>query len=146
MDNVTSIQDLVSYSKGQIVRLPDFAEGQPFVARLKRPSLLALAKSGKIPNSLLQTANSLFAGRGVDEKKESALKDLFSVIDAICEACFVEPSYREIKKSGVELTDEQQMFIFNYSQEGTKALDRFHFQSKHNTRVDYVQEVQKNPG
>lgn len=53
----TSIQDLISYSQGQIVKLPDFSEGQPFYARLRRPSMLSLMSNGKIPNSLVITAN-----------------------------------------------------------------------------------------
>lgn len=52
---ITSLQNLKTYTKGQIVELPPFAEGMPFVARLKRPSMLALVKSGKIPNELLVT-------------------------------------------------------------------------------------------
>ncbi len=31
---ITSLADLQAYAKGQIVMLPPFAEGQPFVARL----------------------------------------------------------------------------------------------------------------
>ena len=62
-NDITSIAQLSEYAKGQVVRLPDFAPDQPFVARLKRPSMLVLAKSGKIPNSLLETASSLFDGK-----------------------------------------------------------------------------------
>ena len=61
-NKITSIYDLQRYAKGQIVRLPDFAEDQPFVARMRRPSLLIMAKSGKIPNRLLSTATNLFNG------------------------------------------------------------------------------------
>ena len=124
---VTNLSDLQEYAKGQVVQLPDFAENQPFVARLSRPSMLSLAKAGKIPNSLLVSANELFAeGTGsFDPKKESMMDDMFSVIDVLCDACFVEPTYQEIKESGITLTDEQYMFIFNYSQEGVKALENF---------------------
>ena len=95
------------------------------MARIKRPSMLALAKANKIPNSLLLTAHNLFAGAGVDKKKPEALKDVFSVLDVICEACFVEPTYQELREAGVELTDEQYMFLFNYTQRGVRALDNF---------------------
>lgn len=50
---VTTLHDLQTYTSGSIVKLPDFAEGQPLIARLKRPSMLALAAHGQIPNSLL---------------------------------------------------------------------------------------------
>lgn len=124
---ITNFSDLQEYARGQVVQLPDFAENQPFVARLSRPSMLALAKAGKIPNSLLVSANELFSqGTGsFDPTKESMMDDMFSVIDVLCDACFVEPTYQEIKDSGITLTDEQYMFIFNYSQEGVKALENF---------------------
>lgn len=123
-NKVTSLADLSKYAKGTIIELPAFANGQPFFARLRRPSMLALAKSGKIPNELLLTANGLFSGKGLNEEDEFAMKDVWGVIDTICEACFIEPSYAEIQKV-IELTDEQMMFIFNYSQAGVRALEPF---------------------
>lgn len=143
MLQVTSLEQLALYSQGQIVQFPDFGEGQPFVARIKRPSMLALAKMGKIPNSLLNTANGLFAGKGINEKNKSALGDLFQILDVICEDCFLEPTYADMKEAGVELTDEQLMFIFNYTQQGTKALDNFRKKPEHHERPDHVQEVQE---
>ena len=127
---ITSIDQLKQYAQGQVIELPAFSEDQPFVARLKRPSMLALAKANKIPNSLLLTANNLFAGSGVDTKKPEALKDVFSVLDVICEACFVEPTYQDLREAGVELTDEQYMFLFNYTQRGVRALESFRSQSQ----------------
>ena len=70
----TSIQDLISYSQGQIVKLPDFSEGQPFYARLRRPSMLSLMSNGKIPNSLVITANRLFNGKGMDDRNENSCR------------------------------------------------------------------------
>lgn len=127
----TSLEDLVKASQGVIVELPPFVEGQPFVAKIRRPSMLALVKSGKIPNPLLATANKLFTDGTVDEDDPQALSGLFSVLDAICEACFVEPSYSEMKEAGIELTDDQLMFIFNYTQRGVAALDSFRSQLKY---------------
>lgn len=129
---ITSLQNLKTYTKGQIVELPPFAEGMPFVARLKRPSMLALVKSGKIPNELLKTANDLFMGRSNKSSGGSninELKEMFTIFDALCEASFVEPTWEEIKESGMELTDDQYTFIFNYSQQGVKALKSFRSQS-----------------
>lgn len=125
---ITSFEDLQTYAKGDIVELPPFAQDRPFVARLTRPSMMELVKRGKIPNTLLKSANELFSGGIVgafDEDKEDALSQLFEVIDVICEASFVEPTYQQIKDSGIKLTDEQLMFIFNYSQAGIKALESF---------------------
>lgn len=128
--SVTTLDDLKAYNSGTLVELPEFAEGQPFVAKLKRPSLLAMIKGGKIPNQLLDTANSLFSGEDKQNSKskktsEARLKEMFDVFDLICEAAFVEPSYSDLKNAGIELTDEQYIFIFNYTQNGVKALSSF---------------------
>lgn len=127
---ITSLKELESYAQGQIVELPAFAEDQPFVARLQRPSIINLAKSGKIPNSLLASANSLFTRGRVTAKDEQALGQLYDILDVFCEACFLEPTYEEIKNAGITLTDEQLMFVFNYSQTGVRALEPFRNKSK----------------
>ena len=124
MQEVTSISQLNEYAKGQLVELPSFGEGQPFFARLRRPSMLALAKSGKIPNSLLATANRMFDS-SLDTKNENMLKEFYTVIETILEAAFVEPTYQEIKDAGVQLSDDQMIFVFNYTQQGVRALDQF---------------------
>ena len=125
-EQVTSLEQLKQYANGNIVRLPDFAEGQPFVARLKRPSILGMAKQGKIPNSLLVKTNELFVQSGsLDTEENSMMQEIYDVIDLIANETFVEPTYDEIKSTGIELTDEQMMFIFNYSQQGVKALESF---------------------
>ena len=121
----TSIQDLISYSQGQIVKLPDFSEGQPFYARLRRPSMLSLMSNGKIPNSLVITANRLFKGKGMDDRNENSMSEVLQLLEVICESAFVEPSYKELKEAGVHLTDQQYMAVFNYTQEGVKALEPF---------------------
>lgn len=125
-EQVTSLEQLKQYANGNVVRLPDFAEGQPFVAKLKRPSILGMAKQGKIPNSLLVKTNELFVQSGsLDTEENSMMQEIYDVIDLIANETFVEPTYDEIKSTGIELTDEQMMFIFNYSQQGVKALESF---------------------
>ena len=127
---ITSIEQLKQYSTGQVVELPPFGDGQPFVARIKRPSMMGLVKKGQIPNELLSSANSLFekGPQGMMQKgtfDEDTMTKLFDIIDVICEASFVEPTYKELKESGIELTDDQYMFVFNYTQNGVNALDSF---------------------
>lgn len=121
---VTSILDLQEYAKGVLVELPDFAEGQPFVVRLRRPSMLVLAKSGKIPNELLATADALFNGTK-KEKNPNALKEITGILEIMADAALAEPTYAEVKEAGLDLTDEQFMAIFNYTQAGVRALDTF---------------------
>lgn len=126
-DMVTDINQLKAYMEGKVVKLPDFAEGQEFYARLKRPSLLAMIREGRIPNTLMNSANEMFvsgSGAMVDAPEEK-MKEIFNVIDVLCEATFVAPSYKEMKEAGITLTDEQYMFIFAYTQEGVKALETF---------------------
>ena len=125
--NVTSLDDLQNYAQGTIVQLPDFAEGQPFIARLKRPSLLFLAKTGKIPNQLLKPANELFlkGGAGADTEDLDMMKQMYDVMETIAKSSLVKPTFEDITNAGIILSDEQLMAIFNYSQEGAKALKSF---------------------
>lgn len=124
---ITSIEELKQYAQGEVVTLPPFTPTQPFVAKLKRPSLLAMAKNGKIPNELLVKTNELFMndGTAVNASDDNMLKEIFSVIDTIAGEVFVQPTYKEIKEAGIQLTDEQMLFIFNYTQTGVKNLENF---------------------
>jgi hypothetical protein len=125
--HITTVSDLQSYAAGTVVRFPDFAEGQPFVARVRRPSLLVLAKQGKIPNSLLTTAGELFSkgGGGLDADNENMLGDMYGIMEIIATAALIQPTMDEIKGVGLELSDDQLMAIFNYAQAGVKALESF---------------------
>lgn len=124
---ITSASDLQNYASGVVVRLPDFAEGQPLVARVRRPSMLVLAKGGKIPNALLATAGELFSkgGAGLDADNENMLSDMYDIMHIICESALIQPSLQEIEAAGLQLSDDQMMAIFNYSQVGVKALESF---------------------
>lgn len=123
---VTSMSTLKGYTKGTIVRLPDFGPGQEFYARVRRPSILAMLKDGDIPNTLLESASDLFAeGSSSFVTNRDKTGELFEVIDKLCEATFVEPSYNDLKEAGIQLTDEQMMFIFNYTQNGAEVLESF---------------------
>lgn len=125
---VTSLSEVKAVACGALVELPPFAEGTHFVARLRRPSMLTLAKSGKIPNELLISANSLFedgAAGAFDSMNKDMLTKCFDLFDIICEASFVEPTYRQLKEAGIELTDEQYMFVFGYAQNGVRQLESF---------------------
>jgi len=125
--NVTSVSDLQSYAAGTVVRFPDFSEGQPFVARVRRPSMLVLAKSGKIPNTLLTAAGELFSkgGAGLDADNTNMLSDMYDIMHIICESALIQPTMQEIEAAGLQLSDDQMMAIFNYSQAGVKALESF---------------------
>lgn len=124
---ITTVSDLQSYAQGTVVRFPDFGDGQPFVARVRRPSMLVLAKQGKIPNSLLTAAGELFSkgGDGLDADNENMLSDMYNIMDIVATAALIQPTMEEIKSVGLELSDDQMMAIFNYTQAGVKALESF---------------------
>ena len=125
---VTTLHDLETYCEGSIIKLPDFAEGQPLIAKLRRPSMLAMAAHGNIPNSLLTTAGQLFTGnsrQSVDTNDPNMLKDMYDICRSMAEASLIEPTLQQIEGAGLELTDEQLMAIFNYTQAGIKALENF---------------------
>lgn len=124
---VTSLTDLQGYKEGKVVQLPDFAEGQPLIARVRRPSMLVLAKSGKIPNSLMSAASELFTkgGSDMDIDNPKLLSDMYDVCHLIAESTLIEPTLADIESVGLTLTDDQLMAIFNYSQVGVQALDSF---------------------
>lgn len=128
---VTSLEQMKQQSMGSLVSLPPFNEGEELVVRLKRPSMLSLMKSGKIPNTLVVSANTLFKSgpSAFDTKNEHMMEELFVLLDVICEETFVEPTYKEIKSAGITLTDDQLMFVFGYTQNGVKQLESFRSQS-----------------
>lgn len=123
--DITSIGDIVKYTAGSIVKLPDFADGAPFIAKLKRPSMLQMMKTGKIPNSLITQATRLFKSGANALDKDNTIDDLFVIMEAVCDEALVAPKYSEIKAAGVTLSDNQMMAIFSYTQQGVKALEQF---------------------
>ena len=125
--NITSITDLKRYAAGQVVELPPFADGMPFVAQLRRPSMLFLAKTGQIPNTLLSKAGQLFngGGAGLDADDVNMLSDVYDIAMVVVNAALVSPTLGEIHEAGLELADDQIMAIFNYTQGGIKALESF---------------------
>lgn len=122
---ITPITTLKEYSNGDIVQFPPFSENKPFVAQVKRPSMMVLMKTGKIPNSLLSAANALFSGDMKIDNDAELYREILGVIEILAEASFVNPTWNEIKDAGIELTDEQYTFLFNYIQRGVKALEPF---------------------
>lgn len=123
--DISNILDIQKYASGEIVELPGFVEGHPFIAKLKRPSMLKMVKTGKIPSTLINQATQLFQKGASSLGKENTVSDMYDIMESICEAALVKPSYSEIKSSGLSLTDEQMMAIFSYTQQGVKALEQF---------------------
>lgn len=128
---ITSIETLRGYKEGSVVELPPFAEGQNFVVKLKRPSLMALCKEGEIPNSLLGKVSQLFFTgavakvAGTEKESQKAMEECYDIFTIIAKASLVKPTYEQLEECGIQLTDEQLVAIFNYSQTGVKKLESF---------------------
>lgn len=138
---VTNIEALKNYANGSIVELPEFGPGQPFVARLTRPSMVELMSEGKIPNSLLAVAEGLFTGKKNINMKESTIKDTLQVMQIIVELSLKEPTLKELNKAGLKLTDEQFIAIYNYSQQGINGLKSFRTKSQNTSNNSNVKNV-----
>ena len=108
---VTSIEDLKKIAEGQEVELIGWGE-EPFVCKLKRPSMLGLVANGDIPNPLLNAAYILF--NGVKTTKDVInMKEQKELLTIMAKAAMVEPTYDDLEKIGLELTDAQLLEIYN---------------------------------
>lgn len=120
---VTSLDKLKELAQGQEVELVGWDE-EPFICKLKRPSLLGLVESGRIPNPLLNAAYILFNGAKTKDDvinlKEQ--KELFTIV---AKAAMLEPTYQELEEIGLELTDLQLMEIYKFTQLGVSSLISF---------------------
>lgn len=111
-----------NYSGGQTVLLPGWEENSEFEAVLRRPSILALAAGGVIPNELLACAKKLF-DEGVGG--EIPLDELGRILNIIAENALVSPTLAELEESGVALTDIQLAAIYNFAMTGVRRLECF---------------------
>lgn len=130
--NVTTFETLQQYGQGEIVELPPFDDGKPFVARLRKASLTSLLSAGKLPNSLMEVAMNMFESSQVETKKKKKdafdsadYKQLIELYEVVCAATFVEPTWEQIKQSGVYLTNAQYNYIMEYTQGSVNALKTF---------------------
>ena len=127
---ITSLEQLQSIKQSEIIELPPFEDGTPLNVEVKKPNMMQLITSGKIPNTLLSVAMEMFNGKTGQKMEKAAdnisdLKDLVGMMNIIAEASLVRPTYKEIKKLGIDLTDNQLMGLLMYSQGGIKALENF---------------------
>lgn len=124
---ITSFEELKKYSKGAVVELPSFGEGQPLTVRVKRDSLIEMVQNGTIPNPLMTVAMDLFyeGMDGLDKTDEATFKALREVYTSVAKAILVEPTYEQIEEAGLRLTDEQLLALYNYNQAGVSGLIPF---------------------
>lgn len=114
-----------SQEAGQLVKLPS---GK--VARLARPHLLALIKTGQIPDPLSAQVMGLFNGKNPAEIQENInAEDMLTLINTTVRVAFIEPKVAddpgpdEISTNDIDFEDK--MFVFWWSQGGTADLALF---------------------
>lgn len=132
---VTSLDELKQIAQGEVIPLPSFVAGKQFNARVKRVSLLGLVQKGVIPNSLLSAANELFYGKNSNNKNVD-MKEISNVMIIMAESTLVEPSADQLKGMELSLTDEQIVALFNYTQKGLKAIEKFPKDTENNVSAD----------
>ncbi|WP_438335214.1 esterase [Clostridium cochlearium] len=121
---VTSLEQLKQMAECDVIELPRFKADIPFVVKVRRVSLLNLVRKGIIPNKLLSAAEELFYGKTSD-KGNVYMKTLTDVMFIMAENTLVEPSIKDLEELGLELTDEQIVSLFNYSQKGIEEIESF---------------------
>ena len=115
-------EKLTELAQGTEIELPGFAAEETISVRLRRPSLMLLAAEGKIPNTLLASVEDLFE-KG--DKNTVSFKERAEIFRIVAMASLVSPSWEELQNAGVNLTDLQLLYIYNFSQTGIDTLRRF---------------------
>ncbi len=118
---VTNLEQLKQMANKEI-EIPGWSVEDKISVKVKRVSLMGLAAKGKIPNQLLAAAQQVFTQT---VKSETSLKDIGEVMELVAEETLVEPTVKDLDEIGLELTDEQKIILFNYSQTGVVELERF---------------------
>jgi len=114
----TNIDDLQKvrkmFKEGEVVELPAFDTGKPFVAKLKRVSLLDLVNSEILPNTLLGAVQEIYEGR-----QRTDIKKYAEVLNIIASSALLEPEYESVKDI---LTAAQKVAILSYATQGVSGL------------------------
>lgn len=113
---------MMSIDSTTALELPGFRDGETLSVRVRRPSLLAMAAGGTIPNELLGCARRLFC-EGVSDSLP--LDQLGRVLISVARQALVEPTYDQLAEAGCELTDMQLSAIYAFSQTGVRSLACF---------------------
>lgn len=141
---VTSLEEIKKSASGQLIAFTGWDE-KPWIAKVKRVSLLDMISEGVIPNSLLSAAEQVFAGKQ-SSKKPVDIKETGTVFKAVAEAVLVEPTWNDLQDAGVKVTDEQLSELFQYAQGGINGLKRFRAEQKYianNKPVGALQQAAK---
>lgn len=120
----TRVEDL----RPKVYELPGWDPDEPFYARLKQVSLLNLIERGQLPNELLKIAHKIATSGQQGVFRESTPEELVQftkLLHDMARVALVEPTYQELEENDVHLTDMQLTAIFQFCQQGVRALEPF---------------------
>ena len=120
---VTGMEALREAARGELVELSGWAEGKPFIARVKRASLTGMIRLGKLPNPLMGAAQRLFEGSA--SRAAAGFDEVAKVVQLGAREALVEPTAQELDDLGLELTEQQVAQIYNYALRGVTELRGF---------------------
>lgn len=116
----TSLEAIKKIKREDLEELPAFLDGTPFVAKLRRPSLIHMVDLEQIPNELSVAVDELMGGQAAQYR--TSIKERSAVLCAVAKAALVQPTYEEVE----DVIDSFQLTaIWNYVISGVNALVPF---------------------
>jgi hypothetical protein len=114
---LTTLGEIANVKREETVELPPFHDGTPFVAKLRRPSILRMVELGQIPNPLSTAIDELMSGA---KELKSPVKDRAEVLTTIAKAALLDPPWSD---ELAEVIDSVQlMAIWEFVMYGVNAV------------------------
>ena len=138
MSEVTSIEELKAAAT-RVVEIVGFEPDEVLKFKIRRASLTDLLEQGALPNDLLNIVfevlkikSSKGAMNPLDDLDPEKFTEFCKLMDNVCKAVMVEPSYEEARDL---LIDAQKIQIYQYAQYGLRVLERFRERPKPNVEA-----------
>lgn len=90
---VTNLEDLKKVRQGELVELPAFLDGTPFVVKLRRPSILRMAQLGQIPDEMQPVIDELLMG----QSEKSSMEQRAAVYVLYASLAMEEPKFEDVE-------------------------------------------------
>jgi hypothetical protein len=129
---ISRVEDIVQDAGEKVVPLPGWAKDKPFVARLRRVSLLDMMRGGKVPNHLIGAVTELYQTGSINGKADKGdnMKSVAETMLLVAGASLVSPTLQELQEAGVQLTDYQVTQIYIFAMQGVDAMRPFRKKQK----------------
>lgn len=141
MGDVIDINELKKQAT-EVIEIPSFDNNGTISIRVKRPQIMRLITSGKLPNPLMGNALRLLDGKTNLKGKDSdeiAIEGIKNV-DIYCRACMVEPTFEEADEY---LTDAQKFAIFRWAINDILEVSTFRNEQKDDTDNNDGKDISK---